>query len=308
MVNFMIIGAAKSGTTALHSILDNHKNICMSTKKETNFFAYYKNKIVYREPWKTESEMAKQLKNRITSLEQYESLFPDKQKICGESSPWYMYNPEVPQKVHDYNPSMKIIAILRNPAERAYANFGHNVRDGKLPPNISCITAFEQEDEMLKDNIHPLVAAYKAPGYYAKHLKSWSKYFTKSQILVINYEEFRENQREVVSRILSFIDEALDVNDIDESKMKERKNVTGVPKSRFIKNITEKDSFVKELAKKILPSSIFQKAKHSLKNFNLRPMTKMSQEEYDYLIGHYKEDMDLLEKEWNIKFKEKNYV
>ena len=118
--NFIIIGAAKAGTTALYHYLAEHPQVFMSTLKETNFFAFgldakgrqlYGDPDVHRYP--------------VQTLADYENLFANAGTAAaiGEASPIYLECPQSAGRIRDLIPNARIICSLRHPVDRAYSNY-----------------------------------------------------------------------------------------------------------------------------------------------------------------------------------------
>ena len=119
MPNFLIIGAMKSGTTALYYYLEQHPQVYMSPVKEPNFFCSEEN---------SDGDFA-------TRLGAYQDLFRDVsgEKAIGEASHCYLYEPEAAARIQEYITDAKLIAVLRDPVDRAYSHFLHMVRNGSEP-------------------------------------------------------------------------------------------------------------------------------------------------------------------------------
>src|SRR3712207_4104321 len=115
--NFLVIGAMKSGTTALYYYLEQHPEIYMSPVKEPNFFSQ------------------ENAADTVTHIGTYEQLFKGAsgKKAIGEASHSYLYEPRAAAEIRRYVPKVKLIAILRNPIDRAYSHFLHMVRSGTEP-------------------------------------------------------------------------------------------------------------------------------------------------------------------------------
>src|SRR3712207_6354190 len=120
MPNFLIIGAMKSGTTALYYYLEQHPEIYMSPVKEPNFFS---------------SQEQENAADAVTDIGTYQHLFRgvSGEKAIGEASHSYLYEPGAAAEIRRYLPEAKLIAILRNPIDRAYSHFLHMVRSGTEP-------------------------------------------------------------------------------------------------------------------------------------------------------------------------------
>lgn len=151
--NFLIIGASKAGTTSLYDYLDQHPDIYMSPRKETNFFARVNGDPGYYEPV---DELRKRLRRPIKTLEAYQALFARvaNEKAIGEASPWYLLEDQVPERIQDYIRQVKLIAILRNPVEQAYSLFQDYIRAGK-EPQADFLQAIRATEQRTRDNWHP---------------------------------------------------------------------------------------------------------------------------------------------------------
>ena len=105
---FIIIGAQKSGTSALHSMLRQHPQIMVPGEKELHFFD---DGLI-----------------RYGDFSTYHSSFPlpfqlSPNKITGEASPSYLYHPDCPKRIYNYSPGMLLVAVLREPVSRAYSGW-----------------------------------------------------------------------------------------------------------------------------------------------------------------------------------------
>ncbi|MCW5935662.1 MAG: sulfotransferase, partial [Fimbriimonadia bacterium] len=130
MPNFLIIGAAKSGTTALYFYIKQHPEVFMAKVKEPRFFAYEGGVPEWKGPLDAENNAWV-----ITDKEVYTALFNDvsEEKVWGEASPIYLYSEPAPERIKNYAPDAKLVAILRHPIERAYSHYLHLIRDNREP-------------------------------------------------------------------------------------------------------------------------------------------------------------------------------
>jgi hypothetical protein len=123
--NFIVIGAAKAGTTALYWYLSEHPAVYMSPVKETNFFAYGRDaegRLLYGDPEVHHFP--------IQTMAEYERLFDqaDGAAGIGEASPIYLECPQAADRIRAAVPSVRIIASLRHPVERAYSDYLMHLR------------------------------------------------------------------------------------------------------------------------------------------------------------------------------------
>ena len=129
MPNFLIIGAMKSGTTALYHYLRQHPQIYMSPKKEPRFFALEAERLYLAG---LDNQKPLQTLSSVADIDAYRALFEgvSKEVAIGEASHWYLYSPRlreseqhyIPEVIEHYIPDVKLIAVLRNPAERFYSS------------------------------------------------------------------------------------------------------------------------------------------------------------------------------------------
>ena len=161
--NFLVVGANKAGTTSLHEFLKQHPQILMSPIKEPMFFVWVDREI----PDDSRGRLARR-KATINNIEAYKQLFKggENYTAIGESSTAYMTNPSVPEKVKKHVPDMKIIAILRNPIERAYSHYRMFVKEGIE------VRSFKRsiKDEMENPENVPLPQCYLKRGFYSRNL------------------------------------------------------------------------------------------------------------------------------------------
>ena len=219
--NFIIIGAQKAATTSLYTYLRQHPEIFMTKVKEPMFFNSYKQKDIFF------TKGRKIARNK--TLEEYKSLFDNvkNEKAIGEASPAYIYNKKTTTLIKKEIPNVKIIAILRQPAERAYSNFLHARRAGREPLDDFEKT-FVLEDKRINENWSPLYH-YKSKGFYFKQLQRYFDVFPKDNIKILLFEDIIRNPILTTQEIFKFLN--VDANFTPETFRK--MNVSGTPKGIF---------------------------------------------------------------------------
>ena len=216
--NFIIIGAMKSATTSLYTYIKQHPDIFMTKVKEPMFFNNFQQENNYN--------ILGSKSNKSTTLEEYLAMFKDakNEKAIGEASPAYIYNENAPYLIKEHLPDVKIIAILRQPTDRAYSNFLHTKRADRENVN-SFEQAIKIEKERISDNWSPLYH-YIQKGFYSVQLKRYYNLFPKENIKVYLFEDVVKNPKETLKDIFKFLN--VDENiEIDVSK---KSNVSGTPK------------------------------------------------------------------------------
>ena len=189
-VNFLIIGAQKAGTTALHQYLELHPDVKTAAKKELHFF---NDEAIYS---------SKKVDFRI-----YEKQFGtfEKGKIYGECTPIYLYWKDCSNRIFEYNPRIKLIAVLRNPVDRAFAQW--NMEYGRGFEHESFSDAIRLEKERLESSPkgQHQVYSYIHRGMYARQIERYKKLFPDNQLLFVKYEDFRKNQETTLNQVFDFL-------------------------------------------------------------------------------------------------------
>ncbi|HCX23590.1 MAG: sulfotransferase [Flammeovirgaceae bacterium] len=239
--NFMIIGAGKSGTTALYEYLAEHPDVYMSPVKETNFFALEGEMMV--DP-KDDPEQMFHYPWSVTNWEDYVKLFDgvETEKAIGEVSPMYLYSEEAAFRIKERFPDMKLIVILRNPVDRLYSRFMHLARENRKPTS-------RFEDALDRETIWWRRNDLVKEGFYHNHLQKYYDLFDKDQIKVILYDDFKSDPLKEVQNIYEFIG----VNGWHEPDFNTEYNVSGLIKNPVIDKLIGQKSVIKELAAMVNP-------------------------------------------------------
>jgi hypothetical protein len=215
--NFIIIGAMKAATTSLYTYLKQHPDIFMTSIKEPKFF----NNLNKDSRFKLQGKGLVKIK----TLEQYQNLFKEaiNEIAIGEASPSYIFDENCHILIKEILPKAKIIAILRQPVERAYSNFLHAKRADQ-EKNTDFEESFTEENKMLKKGIK--THYYLEKGFYYKQLKRYYDVFPKEQIKIILFEDIIKNPRKITQEVFKF----LNVDSSFTPNTSKKANVSGVPK------------------------------------------------------------------------------
>ncbi len=199
---FLIIGAAKSGTTSLYQYVKQHPDVFMSENKEPKFFAFENSSLDFRGPRRGISQIRR---STITDYKSYLELFRHAQacKAVGEASPVYLHYPGAAQRIKKYIPDVKLIAILRNPVERLYSDWKHQLRMG-WEPEKNFLAAVEKSTERERENWIPYLN-YTDKGFYYRHISTYLRYFTPDQLKIFLYEELSRDAGRVVQEAFRFL-------------------------------------------------------------------------------------------------------
>jgi hypothetical protein len=196
--NFLIIGAQRSGTTSLFSYLSRHPAVGAAMSKEVHYFDQHLGRGLgwYR------SHFPLPIPGRVVSA-------------VGEATPYYIFHPLVPRRVHEFNSEIRLIAILRDPVERAISQYQHERSVGRETLSIS--EAIAREPERLEGEEERIAAdpsyvpfnhrcySYVARGRYKEQLERWHALFPREQLLVLSAESLFGEPEATVNEVLAFL-------------------------------------------------------------------------------------------------------
>jgi hypothetical protein len=176
--NFLIVGAAKSGTTSLYRYLRQHPDVFMSAVKETNWFAY---------------EGQRESRYVVRTPEEYERLFDGAagQRAIGEASPQYLKSAVAAERIATTLPGVRIIAVLRDPVDRAYSGYLNSVREA---------AEWRGVDEAMRPGIR-----YVDQGLYHPQLSRYFERFDRGRIKVILYDDLAADAAAVMRELYAFL-------------------------------------------------------------------------------------------------------
>jgi hypothetical protein len=226
--NFLIIGAPKCGTTALYAVLARHPQIYMSQRKEPFFFAFENLPPDFTDPGGEPFR-----RHAVTDWESYQTLFAGaaSHSAVGEASALYLthFHPErTAENIRRRLPEVRLIAVLRQPADRAYSHFTYNRQRGYEPLH-DFRQALAAEEQRIAANWAP-PCRYRRDGWYCHNLRPYFERFPRSQIRIYLYDDWKTQPQTLLSDLCTFlqIDPALMPAQI------EHKNVTTWQRSGFV--------------------------------------------------------------------------
>ncbi len=215
--NFFLVGAVKAGTTAFHSLLNNHPDVYMAPIKEPNFFAQSDMRSSLYSPQyrrSTSVNLARYLKKGMTRTihiadvvdwDQYCSLFQNvgHERAIGEGSNSYLFCPSAPLAISKKAPNAKIIAILRNPVDRAWSHYLMNRKLGyAVAPDF--LAEFKADIDK-RPRGWGITSNYYELGRYAEQLERFFALFPRRQIKVILYDDFHRDPHNSLRQTFEFL-------------------------------------------------------------------------------------------------------
>jgi hypothetical protein len=225
-------------------------------------------------------------------MQAYQALFQasDSRPAVGESSDLYLYYPEAPARIRRYVPHAKLIAILRNPVDRAYSGYRYLVRDGREPLS-SFEEALEAEGARIAGNWLP-IWHHQQRGFYYRQLKRYFDLFDRDQLAVYLYDDFRADPLGVMQAMFRFL--GVDPSFVPDMSVKH--NVSGTPRSRLLHAVLARPSAMKDLVKPFVSTAIRHRVRAVLMERNIVPdEPRLAPATRRALTEVYREDIRQLE-------------
>jgi len=205
--DFLLIGAPKCGTTALHSALAEHPQLALSEVKEPKYYLCGDSPPpAYRGPGDAHSNQ-----EWIWQRQRYLDLFADARddQLTGESTPFYLYHRDARRRLAADLPHAKLVAVLRDPVDRAYSNWQHLWVDG-LEPCSDIMQAVAREKERIDAGWAPFWH-YRAQGMYGRQLEDLFQHVERERVLLLRYAEVVTDPHQALNKVCRFLGVAEDV-------------------------------------------------------------------------------------------------
>lgn len=188
-IDFVLAGAQKAGTTALHYFLEQHPAISLPDAQELHFFD---NEEIFS--------------GRPDYRELHRRFRPTRRSVvAGECTPIYLYWRPVMERIWNYNRRMKLIVVLRNPVERAFSHW--NMQRERGLDTLDFLDAIEAEPAR-QEASRPLQSrrfSYVDRGMYSVQLERVFQFFPREQIHILKYETFRDEQKQSLAAVSNFL-------------------------------------------------------------------------------------------------------
>src|SRR5215208_4127862 len=187
--DFAVIGTQKCGTSFFYRLVTEHPLVSRAAAKELHFFD---NKFAEGVGW-------------------YRRCFSEGEHvdghrtITGEASPSYLFDPQVPERMAQIVPEARLIALLRNPIDRAYSHYQMEVRRGKEARSFEDATQEEMTSAKGEGNTVDVPHAYLRRGLYAEQLERFTFFANRDRLLVVKSENLFTRRLEVLDRVLTFL-------------------------------------------------------------------------------------------------------
>ncbi|MEM6252081.1 MAG: sulfotransferase [Cyanobacteria bacterium P01_D01_bin.156] len=285
---FLMIGVQKAGTTSIYNYLKQHPQVYMSPVKETGFF---------ERDWEVAPEKVQRVKkNGIITWQQYQKLFDqaNEQHIAlGEASPNYMFHyRSSAEQIQRRLPQAKLIAILRDPVQRACSDYLMNLRDA-----IGKQTPLAEQVRSRGDSSYVLLK-----GKYYAPIKHFIEVFGRSQVDVFLYDDLRQDARGFMRTLYQSIGVSADFV----ANTSKQAQTAQVPKSRRLNRLLKTQNPIRNIATgmmQIVPTDLRHQLRAKLINLNSqdKSQARFTDEDMILLRQYYRDDIlqlqDLLQRD-----------
>lgn len=261
--NFLILGAAKSGTTSLYFYLRQHPDVFMPEVKEPRFFDYLDEPPPMTGPGDRSSNEAA---GAVYSLEDYRALFEEAGDAAavGEASVNYLCSETAPARIREHLPNVRLFAVLRNPVERAYSHYLHLLRSGR--EEIRDFEKALQVEEQRRQRGWEWSWHYTRLGFYHRQLRRYLEFFDRDRLSIYLFDDLLEDEVAVTQSI--FRELGVDDGFVPDTSMTHAK--TGVPRSDWFQGfLLNPDHPIRRLSRYLLPEEIRFRILTYAKNLNL---------------------------------------
>ncbi len=279
--DFFIVGAPKAGTTSLYRYLRQHPQIFLPDCKEPRFFVDEDFFI----------GVPPALSAHVGSLDEYLALFahaPEHTK-AGDASPNYLYSPTAASRIHRFQPDALIVAILRNPIDRAYSHYCNHLRLGIEPLSFEQAIALEAERSL---RFH-----YVQHGFYAAQLQRYLDLFGTDSVVILFTDDLRHDPAGLCCRLFCFLQVDTSVHIDTGTIHNQAKLPRSVGVTLLYRSVVSGNSRSHRAARRLLESPLGRAARCAARRLmTTRRTPPMAQETRQQLIDRYRVEVSELER------------
>lgn len=299
MPNFLVIGVVKGGTTSLHHYLSQHPDVYLTPIKETNHFAasdMQHEHFSHEYALDVSIDLQRYFKGGMKELvhiahvddpTDYQQLYSQVcgERAIGEISNSYAVCPGAAPAIKAAVPDAKLVIMLRNPITRIWSQYLMNLREGKTANNDFLEEIITDQNQKVRG--WGASHLYHELGLYHSQLQHYLKHFSKDQIKVILYEEYRAQPERILKDLFQFLEVTPDVP-INTSK---QMNTAAMPRFKKLNNLMVQTGVMKS-AKNLLGRKARQQLKGLL--YSSKNIPKMDAASRAYLIDFYHSEVEQL--------------
>jgi len=279
--DFFVVGTVKAGTTSLYSYLKQHPDVFVPAVKELHFFAREINPERFiRGYGKNDNAHIRFVKNEQEYLHYYRDA--DK-KLKGDFAPSNLWSAHAAREIHNVNPNAKIIALVRQPVERAFSHWLMDLKNGWAKDSfVSSFEHFAASPEKHWGNNR----LYKELSLYTNALQRYYDVFPPDQILVVDFDELTQNALSTFEKVLHFLE--LPPHALVET---EAFNRSAMPRYGALDAAYQNKTLRRQI-RKLLPAKAVRWMKQTL--LSSERVSKLSPNDRKHLMPHFEKDIERL--------------
>lgn len=284
--NFVVVGAPRSGTTSLFYWLDQHPDVYLPVRKELHHFTF---PILERHARGPGDERV--LANLCRTWEEYAAYYDDvgEERAVGEISPSYLLHADVRHDLAARLGAVRVIAVLRDPVEKAYSQYLLLARQGL--EELDFFAALRAEEER-RDAGWGDIWWYARGSKYAAGIEAYAETFGRENLLVLRFEDLAADPAATLREVFGFLEVDAEFA-CDTSQVANR---AGAPRSRRLGKLIDGDSTAKRVAKKILPERWRVALRLRVADWNTGAKPEFDAEARAFLVDYFAEDVARLER------------
>jgi len=283
--DFLIIGAAKSGTTAMFEYMQTNPEVFLTEPKEPHYYALAGTTPAFTGPGDAESINRWSVTDRAAYSDLYASASPG--QVRGEGSVSTLYFPGAAERLAEEAPGAKLICVLRDPADRAFSGYSF-MRTRTWEPLDEFAAALRDEDRRINAGWHH-IWHYASMGFYGSQLQRFMKVFPADQMLVATHDSLRDDPAAFMARIYDFIGVA--PCEISRTPAPHR---SGEPRSRALSKMITTHHPLKKLVAPLIPPTVRIRLRDAVQKRNVVKQSYPDEIRAE-LIQRFGPDMELLE-------------
>jgi hypothetical protein len=281
---FLIIGAARSGTTALYQYLAEHPGLFLTDPKEPHYFALAGTTPAFTGPGDRQTINRLAVTDRDAYRDLYRTARPD--QLRGEASVSTLYHPAAIPRVRDEAPDARLICVLRDPVDRAFSAYGF-MRTRGWEPCETFEEALSDEQRRIDAGWHH-IWHYAAMSRYGEQVQRVLDAFPSEQLLVLRHEDLAADPDPVLRRVYGF----LGVPPVEHTTRPDPHR-SGEPRSRFLGRVVSTHHPVKKLLSPVLPAGLRRRLRRQIVRRNI-VRTTYRDETRRALVQTFRPDLELL--------------
>jgi len=274
---FLVIGAYKAGTTSLHHVLRAHPDVFVPARREPSFFAFVDAPEPTNPAWAS----------AVRDESEYLALFADagSATAAGEVSPEYLLHHAAPQSIARRLPDVTLLAVLRNPVDRAFSDWVMYRREGQEKLTFEDALGVQEARQAVGD----ATGFYLATGQYADQIARYQDRFGRDQLHVWLYEDISTDPASAYAEMFA----AIGVDPRPPQTVHEHHNLGAVPAGAVDRFAYSARTRLRPLTRRLPLAGVRRRFSSVLDERLVRPQLDASTRAR--LIEHFRADIERLQ-------------